>query len=347
MRLCTPGQRSHLFRLGAAALGSMLLLACSQDWDLLDPRVGGGSGAGSSTGGAASTGGGEQGGAGEGGAGAQGGVGQGGAGAQGGQGGAGGQGGVGAQGGAGGAPPALSDGGLIARYYLDEASSGQAPGAAQDSAAAPLDLDITYAAGMSYAEEGGQRGLSWNAAGIDGVAATMIGGTKIEAALDGGTTGTIEAVIRLDNAVAISSRLVHIGEGTASGRFTLFADDTVSAGCDWSAPGTETAVWPVPFANLGRTVLHMVLDTNQAAAASRVKLYIDGTLITDDGTGDRPAQGETTVLVPTAYFALGNRFVGARSFSGVLFYSAVYSIAMKPADIANNVGILTASDDTP
>lgn len=311
---------------------------------MLDPRVDGPSGGSASSGG---DGGGTAVG-GTGGAGAQGGEvaqgagGQGGAGAQGGAGGVG-----GSPGGAGGAPPVLSDDGLVARYYLDEASDGQGPNEALDAAPNPLNLPITYSAGMTYAEEGGHRGVAWNAIDLLGNIATPVGGTKVETALDGGTTGTIEVVVRLVDANPSSSRLVHIGEDSESGRFTLYADDNASAGFDWLQPGAESAVWPVPFLASGRTVLHVVLDTDLADVASRVRLYVDGNLATENGTGIPPLLGETTKLIPTAHFSIGNRFIGARSFVGVLFYAAVYSTALTPADVATNVAVLTASDDSP
>jgi hypothetical protein len=324
-------------------LGALLLsgASCTQDWDAFDPRLSeggapsgpGGSGAGAGSGAGQS--------GGDGGVGAVGGAGAGPT-----SGGAGGLGGDGA-GGVGGQPPPLNDRGLLARYYLDEATSGSTPASVADAAPAPLDLPMDYSGPVTFDAPGGHAGLTWPDFGVDGGAHATIAGTKIEQ-IHGSTTGTIECVVELVASSPSSSRLSHIGTGSDPGRFTLYSDEATTAGFDWLA-GDSAEEWAVDFAALGRTVLHLVLDTNRADPEDRILLYINGQVQPPGGTINvLPALGATTALVVgTDSYALGNRAIGGRSFHGHLFYSALYTAALTDAEIQENAAILLASDDTP
>jgi hypothetical protein len=313
------------------------LAACGHDWDELDPRLGAGAASASSaaqaSGGATSS----QGSGGAGGASSSAAstttaasttsatIGSGGA-------------------------SGLVDRGLLVRYYLDEADSGQAPTEALDAAPDPLPLPLTYTPGMSYASVDGHRGLSWNAIELSGRASAPTATNKL-AGLDGLEAATIESVVELSAVSSFNSRISHIGTGSDSGIFTLSTGDPGILNFFWR-PGTAqdppilAETYPVAFPTRGRVVLHLVLDVAAADAASRARLFVDAAEVSPMATTP-PQAGQSIVLAPSDYFVLGNREEGMRSFVGVLYYSAMYTTALTDLEVQNNAAVLAANDDTP
>lgn len=334
---------------GAIGVGATLALvltcaACSQNWDAFDPRLTGGSATG--PGGSSS--------GGFGGAGAAGG-----AGALGGMGGTGatGAGGSTGGGGTGNTGGVLSDDGLLVRYYLDEAAQGTTPTAALDVAPAPLPLPIQYVGQMEYTEEAGHRGMHWPVAGEDGGPHVPISGTKL-LGLSGSTTGTIEAVSRIEQVSNNGSRLVHIGFDSGWS-FTIGASfELVEPSMTISAPEYFILEGVGATASFGahfdygfdpdqRFVVHFVFDSEQAEIEERIRFYLDGQRLDPNDLTDFPVLGETILLEGTESIGLGNRAIGGRAVRGTLFYGAYYSTALSEATIAEHVAVLLASDDAP
>jgi hypothetical protein len=244
--------------------------------------------------------------------------------------------------GTGGDADALVDRGLVARYYLDEAASGQAPPLALDAAPDPLDLPIIYSADMSYSESSGHRGLMWTQAQTDGRAAIDAAGTKIEAALTGSMTATFEVVVAIDNLpssvpsarlASLSNTLASVGDFDVVGR-----TGEISIGWNEGLAGMVS----VPS---GRSVLHVVVDTAAAMAVARRLVYVDGVPVS--GGSLTPAVNEVIESLEDAGFALGNRIDGGRSAAATLFYAALYSTAFTGAEVEHNVAILSLDDDRP
>ncbi len=231
---------------------------------------------------------------------------------------------------------------LVVRYFLDEAASGQGPVLALDSAPNPLNLPLTYSGQQPvYVSAASGRGLEWLTADSGGIARVAVNGTKVRTMLDGKTTATIELVARVDLATANYNRVLTI----ASGAINAFSIG-VTSGSAFSAlvNNVDVGQWTVNFTNFGRAVLHVVVDTTQATAANRVQFYVNGTLQT--ATGGAIPSMNTAISIPIAYaLCLGNRESQGRSFDGVLYYAALYADALSAADIAQNVAILSKSDD--
>jgi len=91
----------------------------------------------------------------------------------------------------------LVDRGLIVRYFVDEAASGQGPSQLLDAAPSPLNLGITYSTALSFAEVASNRALNWTSGDAAGDARVSLGSTKINSALQGSTSGTIEVVVNV------------------------------------------------------------------------------------------------------------------------------------------------------
>ncbi len=243
---------------------------------------------------------------------------------------------------------ALVDTGLVVRYYIDEAASGQVPGAVLDDSVAPdFDLAITYdSTNLNYNEISGNRGLE--STSVDGVqrATKLIsnGSDKVRDNLESTQKATFEIVARIDNFNSSTGRCFVINEdvtgdiviglgGTSGTTAKVYWDTVLMRTFD---PGTARAVW------------HIVYDTTQATANDRVKVYKDGVL--QSPTVDaNPALNATLTMATDSRMFMFNR--GTVSFDsamdGVIFYGAIYSVAMPQADITTNFDILTADDDTP
>ena len=270
-------------------------------------------------------------------------------GATGGTGGIGGMGGTGTAGGgdggtATGGAPALDDSGLIVRYFIDEADSGTVA-ELQDSAPSPLPLSIVASSVMSFTEIGGNRGLTWNAIGLDDRASVAIDGTKIHQRLQGSTTATIELVLDLREATTSASRISHIGWDTENGRLTLRTRDAQLILFHVS-DGVPVGEFPVDLAGSGRVVIHAVVDTDLTTPSDRARLYVDAAPVAATG-GTPQALGATIDLSTGRHYVLGNREIGGRSFVGEMFYAALYDEALDPGTIANNTAALQLSDDHP
>lgn len=237
----------------------------------------------------------------------------------------------------------LSDVGLVARYFLDEAASGSAPAVAFDAAEEPFPLPLEYVENtMHYASAFGHRGLAFDMAGADDGARAPIAESKFEG-LEGVTELTFEVVVRLDDAVGSDSRLVHFG-GTGSGTATLSSNDPNQLQFAWN--DTVVRDWDYSaFSDGVAHVVHLIVDTNAGSDASRVRLLVDGNeLPANNLAAIEP--GEAAVLANNAIFALGNRNQD-RAMQGILFYAAIYGVPISDGTVASHVSLLTANDDSP
>lgn len=244
---------------------------------------------------------------------------------------------------------------LLVRCYLDEAERGLAPDAALDYAPHPLDLPFQVGP-LTYATVVGNRGLSWPAAELAGGPKSVVEGTKLES-IGGLTKATLEAVVNVTDASVFNSRIIHMGSSNDSGRLTLnvvapIRPNPMLVGValrqeGWRVDEVVTR-FAVDLPNLGRVVLHAVVDLDQPNEFDRVQLFLDGVAV------PRFDAKPTTMSLPISLgevdqnlvFMMGNRFIGDRSFAGTLFYGAVYTRALGEDQVQQNASALLAGDDS-
>lgn len=240
---------------------------------------------------------------------------------------------------------ALDDVGLVARYWVDEAASGQAPETLRDSASDPIDLPLQYTPQLQWSSQAQGRSLAWSNEGLDGGAWTTVAGTKFSTRIDGATTATIEVVASISKGHDLGSRLVHFGEATNS-LFSLEVHGATDLSLDMVASvGLETARWFMSHDG-SRHVYHLVVDTAEPDQEDRQRLYVDGQLAAvtvEEGL----VQMAPVALTSASVFGIGNRDIGQRSIAGRVHYVAIYDEAMSPAAILHNEGILSNADDAP
>jgi hypothetical protein len=241
---------------------------------------------------------------------------------------------------------------LVVRYFLDDASSGTGVSEARDSAPDPMDLALDYGdrANLAFVEMDGQRGLEWQAAASDGMALAPVGTldepSKVRALVSGSRQATWELALEVFEVVLGAngpSRIVAIGEGTEAGRLTLRAGfgGTLSL----TINNMERALWPIDWDELGRVVVHVVIDSEEEEEEDRARLYVNGELVAPSST--TLSQDTAIDLEDGRYLVLGNREPGARSFRGRMFYAALYAGALKPEQVSHNAQRLMLDDDGP
>jgi hypothetical protein len=233
----------------------------------------------------------------------------------------------------------LMDDGLVVRYFMDEASSGQVPTELVDSTASPLNIPITYGQAV-YVENEGNRGLYWQSALGDGKVEMGLGAPKL-APLRDVTRTTMELVVDIDGANATT--ISHIaGLRGINPDFILSAigDNELRLHRPYNS---LTATW-VGVDNRERMVLHVVYDATLADPERRVDLYKDGVLVAKT-TSNPPPMGDSETLSTGSEFIIGNHQNETQSIAGTIYYVAYYERPLTPAEVTNNAQRLLASDD--
>lgn len=246
----------------------------------------------------------------------------------------------------GGPPAVMSDNGLIARYYLDEATSGEGPRSAADSAPDPIPLTMNYNSGQPEwtGPAADQTGLVWTMHSSTGYAAFGdVDQTKFEDAMETpGLESTIEVVVQIDD-VGIAdepSRVFWIGDNQDTGTLALLAGQF---GLGLGYEDSLRTTWPMPAA--GRHVIHLVVDV-MAADGSRTRLFVDGVEVAPGGL-DEMNQGDALSVTNGEHVHIGNTLSEGRSIEGIIFYAGLYNAALTEPEIAGNAAVLLASDDSP
>lgn len=243
----------------------------------------------------------------------------------------------------------LVDTGLLVRFYIDEAPSGNGPTDVLDASGNGYDVPIQYAAAnFLYTEVSGNRGLECDLEGAAVGCIKSINDTSdiLRDNLDGTQKATIETVF--DPAVysASGSRLLNVNPDNASaGIFTFRATGLTVNQFSWE--DTIRRTWdPLTSA---RQVVHIVINTTLATADDRVKVFVNGSDI--GATVDsNMAQNDTLTLPASSLLNLwcrGDFATPSRAPEGILFYAAIYNTAFSQANVTNNFDILTVDDDTP
>lgn len=246
-------------------------------------------------------------------------------------------------GGAGGCPDCLVDSGLVVRYFIDEAESGQGPTMLSDAAPDPLPLTIDYNEELSFSGGPGKRGLQWSDGATSARAFAAIAATKISAMLDGSTQATIEMVVELDAVLISGSVLAMIGNGNDFGDLSLVAGGDGQLGFFWRS-GADIYVWDTDVLDAGRLVLHAVLDSARADPIMRGRYYVNGMQQVQGNPS--VGIGQTIDLAADGHLAIGSAVAEPFSPRGIIAYVAYYNVALSEADILVNVARLNVSDDT-
>lgn len=236
-------------------------------------------------------------------------------------------------------PFVLMDNGLVIRYFMDEASTGQLPMDLVDSAADPLNIPITYGQAV-YVENAGNRGLHWQNALGNGKAEVSLGSPKLASLREVSTT-TMEIVVDVDGADA--STIGHVAGLRGSNPDLILSARGDSELLLHRPYNALTATW-VGVHEQERMVLHVVYDATLGDPERRVDLYKNGVLV-DKTTSTPPPMGDSETLSTASEFIIGNQQDQTQSIAGTIYYVAVYDRALTPSEVSNNAQRLLANDD--
>ncbi|MEQ9320735.1 MAG: LamG-like jellyroll fold domain-containing protein [Polyangiaceae bacterium] len=257
-------------------------------------------------------------------------------------GGTGGEGGTGGLGGAGGTDPTgLSDDGLLARYFFDDARRGMAPTTALDASPNDVHLSIVFDNGeLLWDTLNDNAGLRWPNPGADGSAQVIdVSDTPLGEGLAGSPTATVEVVARIDAVTGTSSRLFDIGHA-AQTQLSLGSD--ILGSFEVRLADTAMGTFSSTDAIGTRQVYHLVIDLD-AMGRKAVALYADGA---PHPTMSRHAVMTMGIPIDSLdAFVVGNRLDGNRSIEGFIGYVALYDVPFDDARIADHTARLLASDD--
>ncbi len=239
----------------------------------------------------------------------------------------------------------LVSNGLVDRYFIEEAASGQSPTELVDAAPSPLNLPVIYdGTNPTYKEISTGRGWESTTTTNQGRASILVDGTKVQTLLNGSTQGTIEVVLQVDAVTTLWSRFSHVGTSSESGYFTISSPNLNQLNL-YMLGNTLRGQWDPAFGTSGRIVLTLVYDSTLSTAADRVKLYKDGALLTKTG-GTDPPQNETISIPNGTNFVIANRELCCRSFDGDIYYAAHYNTALTAGEVSDNSNILLTNDDS-
>jgi hypothetical protein len=242
----------------------------------------------------------------------------------------------------------LVDRGLLVRYFLDEAASGQGATQLVDSAPDPAPLALRYVgAEPRFFESDPGKGLQFDTIELDGGACAPLP-AKILDALSTGTTGTIEVVANIMAGSQQGSRLMHIG-ADSEWAFSI-GYDTVNQRIDagivrtGALEGDLHYLYDLPAT--ATSVLYFVVDLEHPEPLDRVQVFVDDARVAlEQSTSNVPLDGDRLELRPDMFLCIGNREIGGRSPQGTISYGAMYSVALTAEERAANRARLEAWND--
>ena len=245
---------------------------------------------------------------------------------------------------------ALSDTGLVVRYYFDEATSGTSPTQVDDASGNAYHLDtINYGSGnMAWAGSAGTTSLeSTSVTGTQRALRTIASSDALISAINGVTQLTVELVVTVDAVTGNNSRIFVVND-TAGGnaRFGFVGASTAAMSTAWNGKACDG----FGFSTGTSTVLHIVYDTTQGAEDDRVKVYTNGALTASIGSSSGIGASEAlSISVGQQLIAFNREWSGSfdRSFDGKLHYAAIYTGAFDATRCDDHYDVLTLNDDTP
>lgn len=233
----------------------------------------------------------------------------------------------------------------VARYLLDNASSGTTPTTIADETGNGNALSIVYNGSGSWTSTGAGNGFDFTDAPITASSSIL----ELTDILNNGNIGSsfINAnrisfliVPDVDSGSASGARIMQLGTDTGNGIVGLVASDLETK---VRLNDVDVAGFP-PLDGNGVRVIYCQVDTTQAAAADRVRLWDNGSEQTASSV--TVAQNETFSLNNASYnLTLGNRGSGNRNFDGRIYYFELFSDLLTTQEIADSNTNLAANND--
>jgi hypothetical protein len=244
---------------------------------------------------------------------------------------------------------------VIARWLYNEASSGTTPTTVADDTGNGNDLTPDYGSGdANWASVAAGNGLDFTADPITGSAVAELVDIATNGTIGSSLSGVNElsfiTICDIDEGHSFGPRLSQIGTAGGDGDFAILtraAPATEDFLFRWNqeASGSDMS-YPIPNGGYptGLVIIHVIIDTTQATAIDRIKVYYDGVLqVANSGT---IVQNSTIDPDQTnRYFTSGNRGTQNRSIKGVNYYEEIGNGQFTPTQVSDSYTALLADND--
>jgi hypothetical protein len=242
---------------------------------------------------------------------------------------------------------AITDVGLVARYRIAEAASGQAPTALVDTGPHGEDVPIPDYGGsnLNFVTESGRIGLRSTSTAGDQRAQLALGPTNpIRTDLASGQKFTFEIVYQHGSGFGSGSRIFGLNGSAGQNGAMMLKSEGSTVYLSFNNTNNIYAGW-TPGGGIERVFI--VIDTTQAASGDRCKVSTDGgALVT---TANSFGLNETLTIDATCDLIFFNRSSSGsygRSVVGALFYAAIYNVAFDATRVADHDADLSVGDDS-
>lgn len=230
-------------------------------------------------------------------------------------------------------------------YKFNEASSGTAPTAILDSSAGTaLNATITYGVSGAWTSIAAGRGLNYG-----GTATSVSGslsGTKVQTALAGSTAVTVEWCIDSALSATTYDSYLEIVDGSSTHVISMTINHSqgglIFSAAEGAFPNDCLIKCTIPTS--GVLVIHVVVDSTQATAGNRVKVYVNGSLqsITIVDQIGLNAALDAGFTWSTATLTMGA--VGAAPL-GITYEGFIYASALNSTEVSAHATAIAANND--
>ena len=245
-------------------------------------------------------------------------------------------------------PQPLISRGLMARYMINEDTSGTDTTIVRDFGNSPVDMDVVYDnGGDQFVEINGHRGVQFR--GLSDSHGLFCPGdeNKFERQIQNETQFTFETVIDIQD-IQRGSRIMYLGQKDESGLIQISIppdENRISMG--WRRV-QRVVEWPLDYKSFGRMTLTFVIDFSHPDVEQRVRFYLNGGRINPINSPNIP---ENQVLdyfdANETLMVLANSATQDDAIEGIYYYAGFYNTALTDNEILSNANRLLLDDDTP
>lgn len=214
------------------------------------------------------------------------------------------------------------------------------------SSGTPANVTLTPGASGAWDTSRGANKTGYNFAGTATGVTGSLSGTKVQTALSGSTTVTIEFVIDSAASASTYDEYFKLQDGSGNGVVGITVNHSqggllFSAG-EGNSPNDCSIKYAI--ATSGIIVGHVTLNTGTAAATDRPKVYIAGSRVTPTVV-DQVGLNVTVDQGVNWSTSKANFGEAGAVINGKVYYLAIYATELSAAEVAANAAALASNDD--
>lgn len=241
----------------------------------------------------------------------------------------------------------------IARWLLDEASSGTTPTTCADDTGNGNALQIDYSSGDA-AWTSIASGNGWDVTATDNTAV----GPKLYIT-DAVSTGNIvsslnnavEASLLIDCDIATPSSTVTLlriaNQASGSACLSVLMDSSRQIALVWGAEYGTYGGFDWQAIATGRTIIGIRIDSSLATSADRAILYVNGSAVSIQTSGDNISQNLAFAQEPgyNPSVSLMNNMASSNNAQGKIYYAELFTGSLTTTQLGDANTALSADND--